>query len=352
MRKALNINMKHNFLNTIEGLSNENLITESLAYMLSHPEFSIYQKLFYSHLFSISEHKDTEEWEFEILTQDYNPEHGIPDLVIQNSNSIIILENKFWADFSQKNQYWRYTQILLEKNDFEKKYLVLLCLQNKLGYFKLKIYEQFKLKGIKISNESELTKYLNNSGIEPIFLIWEDIINLFMSKNLLSESIEQFINTRFINLITIQKEELTLLNSKTIPNLLNIIWNTVDQIKGILNNEKFKIGRTGQSRLFYGYTIYYDWGNLWFGQYIDSWRTYDTPFVIQLRENWISEEHIRKKAPEYLRSIGFIENSDLGFLFPFNIENSSTNLAEDIALKLIETLRILEKVNFENSPSA
>lgn len=328
--------MKHNFLNTIEGLSNENLITESLAYMLSHSEYSIYQKLFYSHLFSISEHKDTEDWEFEILTQEYDPEYGIPDLVIQNSKSIIILENKFWADFSQKNQYWRYTQMLLEKKDFDKKYLVLLCLKNKLGHFKQKIYEQFKLKGNNISDESELTNYLNSNGIQPIFLIWEDILNLFMSKNLISESIEQFINSRFINLIKIQKEELILLNSNTIPNLLNIICNTVDQIKGILSNEKFKIGRTGQSRLFYGYTIYFEWGSLWFGEYIESWKTYNTPLVIQIRENWISDEKVRKIAPDYLQSIGFIKNPDLGFLFPVKIENSSTNLAEDLALILIE----------------
>jgi hypothetical protein len=94
--------MNVNFLNAIEGLSNENLITESLAYILKHPEFSIYQKIFYSHLLSTADHKDTEEWEFEILTQQFNQNYGIPDLVI-------IIENKFWAEFAQNNQYWRYT---------------------------------------------------------------------------------------------------------------------------------------------------------------------------------------------------------------------------------------------------
>ncbi|MCG9874333.1 MAG: PD-(D/E)XK nuclease family protein [Leptospiraceae bacterium] len=262
--------MHINFLNSIERLSNDNLIAESLAYILNHPEFSIYQKIFYSHLLSIADHKDTEEWEFEISTQDFNQNFGIPDLVIQNDNLIIIIENKFWAEFSQNDQYWRYTQILLAKKDFEKKFLVLLCLKCKLDYFKIKIYNQFQSKGIAMTNESELISYLNMNGITPIFIIWEDIIDLFKSNNLLTQSMEFFINSRYINLIKMQKDDLVMLNSKIIPNFLFSLWGTVDQVKGILLEEKFNVGRTGQSRSFYGYTIYFDWGSLWFGQYIEA----------------------------------------------------------------------------------
>lgn len=341
--------MNNNFLNAIEGLSNENLITESLAYILRHPEFSIFQKIFYSHLFSISEHKDTEEWEFEILTQEYNQYYGIPDLVIENNKLIIIIENKFWAEFSQNNQYWRYSQILIEKTEFEKKYLVLLCLKSKLEYFKLKIYEQFRNKGIDIKNDSELFSYLNTIGIIPAFLIWEDVINLFKSNNLITQSIDFFINTRFINLITMSKEELKLLNSTEIPNLLNSLWDTVDQIKGILLEEKITTGRTGQSRLFYGYTIYFKWGNLWFGQYVESWIILKTPFVIQIREKWITNDEFRFKAPRILKSVGFIEDSNLGFLYPIEIVKPTKNISEEIASKLIEVLKKLEKEYSDSS---
>ncbi len=203
----------------------------------------------------------------------------------------------------------------MEKNEFENKFLVLLCLKSKLDYFKLKIYSQFQAKGIAINNEAELISYLNNNGITPIFIIWEDIMELFKSNNLLTQSMEFFINNRFINLIAMHKEDLEMLNSKMIPNLLFSLWNTVDQVKGILLKEKFSVGRTGQSRSFYGYTIYFDWGSLWFGHYIDSWNIMDTPFVIQLRENWIENEVVRSNAPKFLKSIEFKENSDFGYLY-------------------------------------
>ncbi|MCG9874332.1 MAG: hypothetical protein MH321_06050 [Leptospiraceae bacterium] len=65
----------------------------------------------------------------------------------------------------------------------------------------------------------------------------------------------------------------------------------------------------------------------------------ETPLVIQLRDNWIENEDFRSKAPMFLKSISFIENSDFGYLYPIKIVDETKNFAEEIASNLIDVLR-------------
>jgi hypothetical protein len=328
--------MNHNFLNKIEGRYNENLITESLAYLLSHSNNSSFQKLFYSYLYKNNVYKDSNERKFEILTQESFSNFGIPDLILQNDETIFIIEIKFWAEFSKGDQFYRYTQLLSTLVDYQKKYLVLICLKNKLNYFKSKICEQFSKDGI--TNEIELEEYFSSLKINPIYLLWEDILSLLSSDNILSQSIHEFISERFINLIKVDKMEIEMINTHTLPNIIQKLWAAIDQIKSILDNQNISVGRTSQSRLFYGFIIKRDWGSFWFGMYIESWLITNTPFTIQLRKEWITNDNFKEKFEKNYQEIGFIENKELGYLLPITVKEETSNLAEEIAQILYYTI--------------
>ena len=64
------------------------------------------------------------------------------------------------------------------------------------------------------------------------------------------------------------------------------------------------------------------WGIFWLGYYFQSWLNYDTPYVMQIRSEWISENHKTSELDAQMRSAGFIVDKNLEYLFPVIIKET------------------------------
>jgi len=312
------------FLERIDGLSSENLTTELLGFILDNPLYSPYQSLFYSLLHPDSKLKDTDSRQYVVQTQLSFESTGRPDMVIKGENQVIYIENKFYASFSMNDQMYRYYDHLNNNYSGKEKLLVLLTIKDRIEPYLREIKSQFA-KVLDSSEYQDVFSYCKDNGVQLILISWDDIFQLFGTSKYIASTI-------------LNERELEMLNTRDVPMLLDKLWAGVDKIKDILSSDNFSVRNTTQSRHFYGFMVDRPWGNIWLGYYFQSWLNYDTPYVMQIRNEWINENHITSELDLQLRGAGFIVDKNLELLFPVIIKETDLvgNAVEAIKEKLAQ----------------
>ena len=130
--------------------------------------------------------------------------------------------------------------------------------------------------------------------------------------------LSEYIKNRYLINTKLNEEEISLINKNKIPLILEKLWGIVDKVKDQLVYE-FNTDRTTQSRLFYGFNIENAWGEIWFGLNMIAWEKYKRPFILQLREDWISNSYNEIDIDSELKKIGFEYNEDLEYIYTIKI---------------------------------
>jgi PD-(D/E)XK nuclease superfamily protein len=162
------------FLNLIEGNKSEDLTTAILAYVLSSDGYRPYRKLFFREVLGLPVLRSHT---YEVSSQVNLPDYGKPDIVISGPTEIIVIENKFFAEFSQGDQVKRYVEYLVNDSAFTEKRLILLTVKSRAPYLLNKIREQLLC--------DDINHHLEEKGIRFETLHWEEILSLFQSNDFL-----------------------------------------------------------------------------------------------------------------------------------------------------------------------
>ncbi|MBI5403382.1 MAG: PD-(D/E)XK nuclease family protein [Ignavibacteriae bacterium] len=311
----------------IAGLSSEDLTTEVLRIILTDENYAVYQRLFYNYFFGDNINKSTKELKYEIITQKSFFE-GRPDIIIEGGNEIYIIENKFYAGFSQGDQIKRYKDIINRYyKEFQRKEVLLLTTDGRK-----KFYEEL----------------LNNDGISIRFLSWNFLLDLFYSNDFLISALSNYIYYNFILQIEFSKKELEMLNTTEIPNTIDKLLKVVDKIKTQLQDIGFKVGRTSQSINFYGYFVENDVMKIWFGYGLLWWQECTkviSPLFIQIREDFSPVYKFDDNFISVLLKMGFFESGKNNWIKPIdsNLYKDETEMAKEIKKYFDELIKHIIK---------
>ena len=308
--------MLSNLFISIEGLSSENLATQILAYILSNSSYATQQRIIYNIVFDDNELKDTHNRRAGISTQEHFEHFGRPDLIVDSPNDYAIIENKFWANFSKGDQFIRYAKLLESLETAGNKHLILLCIKSRLPSLQENILSQYKAANETYGDIDALMSHLKSISINLKFILWEDIIEKITGSGFVVDSFVKFIKSRFLHQISFSEEALGMINSQKIPELLDLLWEGVDQVRFSLNSQGYSTDRMSQSRGIYGFSLKQPFGSLWIGLYFLPWKKYNTPYVIMFRKEWISDDYPLERVQDSLISNQFKADSDLEYVYP------------------------------------
>jgi len=320
------------FLGRIDGLSSEDLTTEMLGFILSSPTYTPYQRLFYSLVLSDGMLKDTQERQYEITTQMSFQEFGRPDMLIENDNQVILIENKFYAPFSLDNQIYRYYSFLKDNYTSKEKYLILLTIKDRIELYLKDIRKQFEAH-LTSDKSDELINFCSENGVSFQTLSWEDIFRLFGAEDVIIANLKNYIQSKYITSTILKEREIAMINSKEVPMLMDKLWAGIDKIRDMLSGENYKVLRTTQSRIFYGFAVERFWGKVYVEYYHYSWLNYDTPYMMQIRSDWVDHNYRSQDLETHLKSIDFIYDKNMEYVLPIVIKEA------DIAGSAVEAVK-------------
>jgi hypothetical protein len=144
----------------------------------------------------------------------------------------------------------------------------------------------------------------------------------------------------------LEENEMEFVNDSSIPELFEKLWSGVSKIRDYLADEERDLENMSQSRLFYGFKIVDYWGKAWFGFGHFCWLRHETPYYLQIRKDWINDEFVYPDTERRLEDIGFIEDEDLGLIFPIKIEDKDVvGFSIPIIRTKLEEFREMFKVN-------
>lgn len=309
------------FLTYIEGQSGEDLTSSVLTFLFEPGRNKTFLKMFLLKL--LPEKHDIAGFlnDMEVTFQGDLGKYGWADILFESSNILIVLENKFFADFSQNDQIKRYLSYLLEQSRGRLTLLVLLTPNNRCNYYLSKVQDQ-----IDINEECQITynkgkhHYQISDKIKFIWLPWEELLSDFDCGNIIVEYLNDFITSKYLINTVLIEEELKMINDDSIPILLEKLWGIVDKSKDGLSS-KYEVKNTTQSRLLYGFHINIKIGKMWFGLYTISWKEYEQPITLQIRKDWIDNNISIDELDSFLEEIGFKNHKELEYVYPVKIEN-------------------------------
>ncbi|MCK9467760.1 MAG: PD-(D/E)XK nuclease family protein, partial [Candidatus Absconditabacterales bacterium] len=185
-----------------------------LSFILKEEAYKPFQKLFFSFLLE-KYHDDFFRAPLLIDTRKIYS-NGTPDLIIDNQkDTVILIENKFYANLSGANQISRYKAILV--NDYEtfvNKYLILLIVKHRKCFYEEEIIKDFSSSGTPIKTIEELQDYLKvEYKINFKFLFWQDILELFNCEDIIIKSLQKYISHYFIGEVEFMKQEIAILKN-------------------------------------------------------------------------------------------------------------------------------------------
>ncbi len=330
------------FLERIDGLSSEDLTTEILSFFLSSPSYAPYQRLFYSLIFPNQDLRNTEERQYDITTQRVFEGAERPDLVIEGEEEVIFIENKFYASFSGGNQMYVYFSRLINNFKDKEKYLILLTIKDRKEFYLKDIGSQFN-KEASILTKEELFKYCSNNGVKLKVITWEDVFKLFDMSDMLIANLTEYIRNKYLTSTILKKEELAMLQNEDVPVLLNKLWAGIDKIKDILLSEEYVVTRTSQSRTFYAFRLERDWGMIWVTFDHNCWLNYNSPYVLQLRNEMLKESYQFSDLEFRMSKVGFIYDKTQGYyIFPMRI--TEADLAGSTSEIIKEKIKQLDEM--------
>lgn len=309
------------FLTYIEGQSGEDLTSSVLTYLFEPGRNKTFLKMFLLKLLPEKYGIEGSLNDIEVTFQGYLGKYGWADILFESSSILIVLENKFFADFSQNDQIKRYLNYLQEQSRDRLSILVLLTPYNRGNYYLSKVQDQIDIyKECQITYNKRKHHYLISDKIKFIWLPWEELLSDFDCGNIIVEHLDDFITSKYLINTVFAEEELKMINDDSIPNVLEKLWGTVDKSKDGFSS-KYEVKNTTQSRLVYGFHINTKIGKVWFGLYTISWKEYGHPFTLQIRKDWVDNNINTDKLNSFLEEIGFKTHKDLEYVYPIKIEN-------------------------------
>ncbi|RQD75863.1 MAG: hypothetical protein D5R97_05365 [Candidatus Syntrophonatronum acetioxidans] len=307
---------------SIEGQSSEKLTSAALAYLLKHDEQRAFLRLFLIRLLKQEFNYDALLDGYEIRVEAPLDDKGRADIIIESDELLIIVENKFYASFSLGDQIKRYMEYLMQSGNGRSVILVLLSPEERGPYYLSMVKEQLGIMGKGPGRTlEEIKKTMDNESIKFVWLTWEKLLEDFACGNFIVEHLGDFIRSRYLKDTTLTREELKMINQNDIPVILDKIWTSIDKVKDALA-EDYKVKRTTQSRLIYGFFLEETWGDVWVGLYTIIWKEYSAPFFIQARDNWFSESFSSEKVASSLKEVGFSEHKEMGYVYLINVNNA------------------------------
>ena len=289
---------KDDLISRIDGLSSENLVTEVLAYILSNDRYVPTQRLFYNYLFDSNHNLSTEDGHFEVATgQRY--EEGIPDIIIRSDDSVAIIENKFFAPYSQQDQLYRYFNLLTQDSELAKsrvRVLALLTIRGRMPFYLEEVVQDFSSKIDGIADLDSLQSILLKEGVRFKALEWQEVMRLVKCDDPIADSLSRYIEKNFIGEVRLMEKDITILESqdtaKAFEKVFEIVTKAREQIQvSGYDTKKFKMS---QSRDFYGFSISLEGWSIYFGYYRTLWVKYSpyTPLYMQFRMKWMPRSQL------------------------------------------------------------
>jgi hypothetical protein len=320
----------------IEGLRSEDLVTETLAFILRAPEFEPLQKLFYEYLLKDKQWQGTLGRKLHIRTQ-VRIGDSIPDMELKSDDMFIVVENKFTAEFSGNDQLARYLKIL-RKADYDKKHLVLLCPRYAWKRYENQTLSQFAHEYPSLRSFDDLTERLREEDNSVHFtpIDWDELLELLHSDSPLIASFSSFVRKRFLVPVHFTEKQRALLMNHEIPETLTRIIDTVKSVRSHLDSKDIETGRFGQAVWHYGFFVKRAGFEFWFGYLLAAWREHKTPFFVQCRKQW--GEHNHEVTDEVLEAAGFKRDESFEFVLPLEFDPASEKIAGELAVGVMEAL--------------
>jgi len=255
-----------------------------------HPNHKESQKVFLGSILpeknkSMHEHNlqvETQKWIYEDEERGEG-KIGIPDLFISNNKISIVVENKFFAPFSKKDQMVRYSD-WLHDNPKESQYLILLTIQSERRTKERAMIGQFSVVDETIKTFEDVTAHLHYRGITLKVVLWDELIEQLPPGNEIIDSLIQYVKNTFLNEVIFDKEMHDMIESSKVPEALEMVWNAVKTVKDRLGPRGHEVGNIGQSRLQYGFSFVTNKYSFWFGCYLPVWKSHGAPWILQMLE--------------------------------------------------------------------
>ena len=334
-----------NLFDGIEGLRSEDLVTETLAFILRTPEYEPLQKIFYEFLLKDQKWGGTLGRQIEVRTQ-VNLQGRIPDIVLRSDDVYIVVENKFTAEFSGNDQLARYLKILTEAES-GKKHLVLLCPRYAWERYEFQTLNQFKAQYPSLTSFEDLARRLHEDAqVEFTPVCWDELLDLLDSESPIIASFSSFVRKRFLRPVHFTEEQRGLLMNIEIPETLERIITTVERVRGHLTSSEIQTGRFGQAARHYGFSIKKDGYEFWFGYILGTWGEFKTPFFVQCRNQWGEQNH--QLTDDTLEAAGFRQHELSDFVLPLSFSDSSEEIAGELAVGVMEAVDTLVPTSSAN----
>lgn len=305
--------------NNLIGLGGEDLTTEVLVYLLSNKNYVHVANLVMPIL--ITNFNQTNKY---IIETQKSFTTGRPDIVIESDDSLIIIENKFNAEFSQGNQINRYIDILLE-SDAHNKELVLLTVRNRVNYLESKIKEQI--------DSVDIGAFCLKKRITYKTVLWDEILNKIYTNDSLTKELKKFIYSNYIKNTAIGDFDLENLNNDNVAILIEKIWDAIDINKNFMSGHGYKVSRKSQSRTTYLFNIDFAWGSVCIQYYHYFWIKYKTPFSLQVMYDWNKKEVDLSK----LKALDFVDDEEYEYVLPITI--TGEDISEELNAKVLEVMK-------------
>jgi len=314
--------MSKSILSIIIGLGGEDVTTEVLSYILTNERYDKIQSKLLERVLLISK---PNKLDFQTQTQKTFKE-GRPDIVIEGNDIITLIENKFYANFSNDDQITRYIEILENNyNDYSVRKLIVLTVRNRSSYLMKEIKRQLNTNNI----ETKFAEY----NIVFSMIYWEDILEVIKNFDQITFELDNFIYENYIRETIINEHEKIMINNNEIPQLLEKVWNSIIFSRDYLMEYGFSTSRMSQSRTTLLYYVEFSWGRVCIQLFIHFWKKYNSPFVVQIMNDWKT----KRKDISSLVSIGFTRDEEYDYIYPIPIDGD--DLSQELNLKLFEVLK-------------
>jgi len=224
--------------NEIEGKSGEDFTTLILKYILISDK-SLCKTLF-----------DVNSIDKGIISTQKRILNGRFDLFIEDDENCLIIENKFYANFTNVNnehQLLRYYNWLSDQNYNTKKLIVLTIKRRK--------------------NEVDIIfkSLISNTHILKEIIFWEDLINKLDINNVIHQELATFINAKYLQSIILDSWSVEMLSTKDNAQTYNKILKLVVKIHDLLEDDKINVQRVKYEDNSYGFYFKKKGKEYWFG---------------------------------------------------------------------------------------
>lgn len=248
-----------------EGKYGEDLTTAIFKYCCSTDEF---RQFINSKLIRIDQNT--------IINDQKRIKNGRFDLLIENTDEYYIIENKFFASFTNvnnKHQLKRYYDWLLA-SDYSKRELIVLTIKRR----KKEVEEFFD--------------QLNaDNRIATRILLWEDIVVFCKgAENIVLKELAYFVDRKYLKEINIEEEKIMKLFDKEIATTYNDLIKMINKIHDLLKDELSNVGNLkNDEKVSYGFYFHKEKKEYWIGFDPSFWVKTGIPIDFQYRADKVNE---------------------------------------------------------------